>query len=71
VFDPPDDDEALDKHVAAAKGVLSDAGSIPAASTHFLLMLANEGHRFPPIELGSGGESLPERLGIEVALRYQ
>ena len=33
VFDPPDDDKARDKHVVPKRGVLSDAGSIPAAST--------------------------------------
>src|SRR5437764_13554588 len=36
VFDPPDDDKARDKHVEPKRGVLSDAGSIPAASTHFV-----------------------------------
>ena len=30
---PPDDDKSRDKHVAPKRGVLSDAGSIPAAST--------------------------------------
>ena len=33
VFDPPDDDKTRDKHVEPKRGVLSDAGSIPAAST--------------------------------------
>jgi hypothetical protein len=33
VLDPPDDDKARDKHVEPKRGVLSDAGSIPAAST--------------------------------------
>src|SRR6267143_3034312 len=33
VLDPPDDDKSRDKHVAPKRGVLSDAGSIPAAST--------------------------------------
>ena len=35
VFDPPDDDKSRDKHVVPQSGVLSDAGSIPAASTSF------------------------------------
>ena len=35
VFDPPDDDKTRDKHVEPKRGVLSDAGSIPAASTSF------------------------------------
>jgi len=33
VFVPPDDDKSRDKHVGPERGVLSDAGSIPAAST--------------------------------------
>jgi len=33
VLDPPDDDKSRDKHVEPKRGVLSDAGSIPAAST--------------------------------------
>jgi len=34
VLDPPDDDKSRDKHVVPQSGVLSDAGSIPAASTN-------------------------------------
>ena len=33
MFAPPDDDKARNKHVVLPGGVLSDAGSIPAAST--------------------------------------
>src|SRR5947208_13448053 len=47
VLDPPDDDKARDKHVEPKRGVLSDAGSIPAASTfnnNFIILL----HERPP-----------------------
>ena len=33
MFDPPDDDKARDTHVVPNGEELSDAGSIPAAST--------------------------------------
>ncbi len=33
MFDPPDDDKARDTHVVPQGDELSDAGSIPAAST--------------------------------------
>src|SRR6267143_2094108 len=45
VLDPPDDDKSRDKHVAPKRGVLSDAGSIPAASTNFLLVCPLVGGR--------------------------
>jgi hypothetical protein len=48
VFDPPDDDKTRDKHVEPKRGVLSDAGSIPAASTNFLVSFLLVGRRGGP-----------------------
>ena len=47
MFDPPDDDKARDTHVVPQGEELSDAGSIPAASTfnnNFRMLL----HGRPP-----------------------
>ena len=42
VFAPADDDKRRDKHVGLPSVVLSDAGSIPAASTQYLVGLVRD-----------------------------